>query len=232
MIGTFVEAHVSDAPSVLAMSKALTAWDPLLSLRVLRGGALYDGCLTSYATATAHTTLAFRDHRVEVAPGDAIVFPPSVRIAMVPPGEFVALRHEGLAPEQMRGTYPSQYGFSHHGLQSADSSESICGRRRTVIPDTDLRFRMQYHFVETRSAEVHSHEEMTEFYLVLSGTGDIRVGRSASELMPVAVRPGSLLLVGPGMSHVPTDGLGLAIWFLYREMVHKCRIRDSVASTP
>jgi mannose-6-phosphate isomerase-like protein (cupin superfamily) len=229
MKGNYYAARLGDAGAVAAMSKALTAWDPLLSLRVLQGAALYDGCLTSYLTAAGSCTLSFRDHRAAVNPGDAVVLPASVRIAVDPPGEFVSLRHEGLAPEHMRGPFPSRSGFEHRPLNRHQTAPSICGTRSEVIPDSDLRYRLQYHFVEIHNPKPHTHDAMTEFYYVLSGKGQIGVGPAPDQLTPVAVEPGTMLAVGPGLFHVPSDGLGLCIWFLYPEVTHRQRLRAANA---
>jgi mannose-6-phosphate isomerase-like protein (cupin superfamily) len=217
-------ADAADSDALKQMSRAITAWDPLLSLSVIRGEALYGGILTSYClNIGAATTLTFRESRAYVQPGDAVVLPPSVRAAVQPPGAFLSIGHEGLAPEHLRGSAGLTLGFEHFSLDRAAADRSVCGNRRQVLPMHDLRYRVQYHFVQIDSAEPHTHSDMVELYYVLEGKGELRIGTDPNVLTPVPVQAGCILAVGPGLFHVPSNGLGMCVWFLYNEMAHRRR---------
>lgn len=231
MQGKYLVADARDAEAVKQISRAITAWDPLLSLRFTRGESLYGGILVSYGLSIGEpTTLSFRDRAQQVHPADAIVLPPSVRVAASRPGEFLWICHEGLAPEHLRGPEGLVVGFEHFSFGGGSRDKSICGKRRQVVPTTDLRYRVQYHFVEIENAEPHTHADMVELYYVLSGTGEVQIGSSADQLTGIPIRAGQVLAVGPGLYHVPSNGLGMCIWFLYTEMAHRRRVRE--AATP
>jgi mannose-6-phosphate isomerase-like protein (cupin superfamily) len=226
MQGKYHVADARDADAVKQVSRAITAWDPLLSLKFTRGESLYGGILVSYGLSIGEpATLSFRDRRQPVNPGDAIVMPPSVRVAAQPAAEFVWISYEGLAPEHLRGPDGLALGFDHFSFNGGAADQSICGQRRQVLPTTDLRYRVQYHFVEIENAEPHTHADMVEFYYVMSGEGEVRVGPSLDQLASVPIRAGQLLVVGPGLYHVASNGLGMCIWFLYNEMAHRRRQR-------
>jgi mannose-6-phosphate isomerase-like protein (cupin superfamily) len=93
-----------------------------------------------------------------------------------------------------------------------------------------LRYRVQYHFVEIENAEPHTHADMVELYYVFSGKGEVRIGSSLDQLTSVPSHAGQLLAIGPGLLHVPSNGLGVCIWFLYNEMAHRRRVREAAGS--
>jgi mannose-6-phosphate isomerase-like protein (cupin superfamily) len=232
MQGKHFVADARDADAVKQMSRAITAWDPLLSLKFTRGESLYGGILVSYGLSIGEpTTLSFRDRRQPVSPGDAIVLLPSVRVAAQPAGEFLWICYEGLAPEHSRGPEGLALGFEQFAFSSGAADQSICGKRRQVLPTTDLRHRVQYHFVEIENAEPHTHADMVEFYYVLSGEGEVRVGPAQEQLTGVPIRAGQIIAVGPGLFHVPSNGLGMCIWFLYTELAHRRRVREAAAGS-
>lgn len=227
MQGKYLVADARDAEAVKQVSRAITAWDPLLSLKFTRGESLYGGILVSYGLSIGEpTTLTFRDRTQQVAPADAIVLPPSVRVAASPPAEILWFCYEGLAPEHLRGPEGLAVGFEHFSFGGGAADKSICGKRRQVLPTTDLRYRVQYHFVEIENAEPHTHADMVELYYVLTGEGEVRVGSSPDQLTGVPIHAGQVLAVGPGLFHVPSNGLGMCIWFLYNEMAHRRRVRE------
>ncbi len=228
MQGKHFVADARDAEAVKQASKAITAWDPMLSLKFSRGELLYNGIFTSYGLSIGEpATLSFRERRQTMNRGDAIVMPPSVRVAAQPAAEFLWICYEGLAPEHLRGQAGLELGFEQFAFDARTGDRSICGRRREVLPVSDLRHRVQYHFVEIENAEPHTHADMVELYFVLTGAGDVRVGPSLEKLSAVPVRAGQILAVGPGLYHVASDGLGMCIWFLYNEVAHRRRVRES-----
>ena len=231
MRGKYLIADARDAEGVKQISRAITAWDPLLSLKYTRGESLYGGILVSYGLSIGEpTTLAFRDRSQLMNSGDAIVLPPSVRVAAQPAADVLWICYEGLAPEHLRGPEALALGFEHFSFANGTADQSICGNRRQVLPTTDPRYRVQYHFVEIENAEPHTHDDMVELYYVLSGEGEVRVGSSQDQLTGVPIRTGQLLVVGPGLFHVPSNGLGMCIWFLYNEMAHRRRVREAAGS--
>lgn len=231
MQGKFLVVPARESESVKQLSRAITAWDPLLSIRYTRGDSMYGGILTSYGLSIGSPmTLKFRDRLQSIEPGDAVVLAPSVRIACEPIAEFVWISYEGLAPEHLRGAAGVETGFEYFPLGAGTENRSICGSRREVLPVTDLRHRVQYHFVEIENAQPHSHTDMVELYYVLSGTGIVRIGPTAEQLSDVPVQAGQLLAVGPGLIHQPTDGFRMCIWFLYNEQAHRRRVREAGSS--
>jgi len=231
MNGQYFVADARDADAVKQLSRAITAWDPLLSLKFTRGESLYGGILVSYGLSIGEpTTLTFCDRRHVMNPGDAIVLPPSVRVVAQPAADVLWICHEGLAPEHLRGPEGLALGFEHFSFAGGASDQSICGKRRQVVPATDLRYRVQYHFVEIENAEPHTHADMIELYYVISGEAEVRVGSSQDRLTGVPIHSGQLLAVGPGLYHVPSNGLGMGIWFLYTEMAHRRRVREAATS--
>ena len=230
MRGKYLVADARDADAVKQISRAITAWDPLLSLKVTRGESLYCGILVSYGLSIGDpTTLTFHNRSESMKPGDAIVLPPSVRVGAQPAAEVLWIGYEGLAPEHLRGPAGLAVGFERFPFEGNASDKSICGHRRQVLPTTDLRYRAQYHFVEIEYAEPHTHVDMVELYYVLSGKGEVRVGASQDQLTGVPIRVGQLLVVGQGLYHVPSNGLGVCIWFLYNEMAHRRRVREAAS---
>jgi mannose-6-phosphate isomerase-like protein (cupin superfamily) len=228
MQNKYLVADARDPDAVKQISRAITAWDPLLSVRVAIGESLYGGVLSSYCLCIGdQTTLSFRERRALVDRGDAIVLAPSVRVAAQPASEFLCIGYEGLAPEHLRGPAGLALGFEHFSFGRAIADRSICGNRRQVLPSDDLRHRVQYHFVEIDSAEPHTHADMVKLYYVLSGDGEVRIGPAEGQLSGVPIHVGQLLVVGPGLFHIPSNGLGMCVWFLCSEMAHRRRLREA-----
>ena len=230
MQAKYLVADPRDADAIKQVSRAITAWDPMLSLRFSRGELLYNGIYTSYGLSIGDpTTLSFRERRQAVNRGDAIVMPPSVRVASQPAADFLWICYEGLTPAHLSGPAGLELGIEHFAFDGGPEDRSICGRRREVLPVTDLRHRVQYHFVEIQNPEPHTHADMVELYYVLSGEGEVRVGPTVDQLTAVPVRAGQILAVGPGLFHLASDGLGRCIWFLYSEISHRRRVKESLA---
>jgi mannose-6-phosphate isomerase-like protein (cupin superfamily) len=229
----YLIADVHDADEIKRVSRAITNWDPLLSLKVTRGESLYGGILTSYGLSIGHeTTLSFRDRSQRIRTGDAIVVPPSLRIAAQPSADFLWICYEGLAPEHLRGQEGLAAGFDHFSLEQSVIDQSICGQCRPVLPTDDLRYRVQYHYVETENAQPHTHADMIELYYVLSGEGEMRTGLDMQELAAVPVRSGQVMAIGPELYHLPSNGLGLCIWFLSSEMAYRRRAASQSQREP
>ncbi len=75
MQGKYLGADARDADAVKQVSRAITAWDPLLSLKCTRGESLYGGILVSYGLSIGGPT-TLKDvvrHVVETAERDLIV---------------------------------------------------------------------------------------------------------------------------------------------------------------
>ncbi len=230
MQGQYLVGEARDSETIQVMSRAISAWSSLLSLKVTQGDALYDGVRTCYGCSIGGpSTLCFGKHQAELRPGDAIVVPPAVRVAARPPAELFWACYEGLAPEHLRGPLGQKNGFEHFAW-SPPAADPSRGMIREVVPLNDLRHRLHYHFLETRSNEPRVHSDMVQLVYVLHGEGELRVGPSAGELNRVPVRPGMLVAIGPALYQLASDGLGLCVWFLTSEMGHRRRVREAAGS--
>jgi len=227
MRGKYLLASVTEPASVDELSGAISRWDPLISLLLSESPFLYDGVRTVYGLCVGGSTqVSFGGRRERVERGDALVVAPGVRVSLEPATAFLCICDEGLAPEPLRSTGPQPLGYQHFKLDRDKQERSICGRRTLVIPEDDVRYRVQYHFVQTSSATPHKHEQMLELLVVLEGEGLVRLGPAEQELTEERVEPGTVVAVGPGLFHVPTDGLGICVWFVYEEVAHLRRRRE------
>jgi hypothetical protein len=232
MQGKYLVVDPRNPESLKQLSRAITAWDPLLSLRFSSGESLYGGILVCYGLSIGGPTrLAYRDRRQPVEPGDAIVMPPSVRVASQPAADFLWMCYEGLAPEHLRGADGIALGFEHFSLATAAPEATDRGRRRRVLPTTDLRHRLHYHFVEAASDDPLATIDGVQLHYVRTGEGDIRIGPALDQLAAVAVRAGTLVAIGPGVSCSLDNGLGVCTWFLASEMAHRRRVREAAGGT-
>ncbi len=227
MQGRYLLASVSEAASVQALAAAVNRWDPLISVLLSDAPFLYDGVRTLYGLSIGEPADAcFGGRRERVEPGDALVVAPGVRVALEPTTRFLCVRDEGPTPDPLRPTGPQLVGYQCLKLERGKEEPSICGRRTLVIPEEDVRYRVQYHFVQTSAATPHKHEQMLELLYVLEGEGQMRLGPSEEELTEERVEPGTVVAVGPGLFHVPTDGLGLCVLLVYEEVAHWRRKRQ------
>jgi mannose-6-phosphate isomerase-like protein (cupin superfamily) len=225
MQGKYVVADPRQADSLKQLSKAITAWDPLFSLRFSRGESLYGGILTSYGLSVGSTTLVYRGRREAVEPGDAVVMPPSVRVAAQPAADFLWVCYEGLPPAHLSGPNGIAAGFERFALASAAQESTDQGRCRRVLPTTDLRHRVHCNLVETENGVPHAGTDLVELHYVLTGQGEARVGPSPDQLGGVLVSEGALIAIGPGVWFAPCNGLVLCTWILFSEMAHRRRVR-------
>ncbi len=231
MQGKYLVADPRNPESLKQLSKAITAWDPLLSLRFSSGESLYGGILVCYGLSIGPpTTLAYRDRRQAMEPGDAIVMPPSVRVAAQPAAELLWLCYEGLAPEHLRGADGIAVGFEHFSLAAAAWEAIERGRRRRVLPTADLRHRLHYHFVEVEKDDSGASTDGVQLHYVLAGEGELRIG-PPDQPATVAVRAGTLVAIGPGVSCAIGNGLGVCTWLLASEVAHRRRVREAAGGT-
>ncbi|MBI3115027.1 MAG: cupin domain-containing protein [Candidatus Kerfeldbacteria bacterium] len=90
----------------------------------------------------------------------------------------------------------------------APKSESICGPLRILSTARDCSGATVALLEASGLGTHHYHRETTEFYYVVDGHGDIRLG---DEVFPV--RPGSFLVVPPNVGHqvMARDGILLKV---------------------
>ena len=81
----------------------------------------------------------------------------------------------------------------------------ICGFRRSLITDADTNVANVSHLVIDDSRE-HYHKQMTEFYYVLQGHGEMVLDGESSP-----VREGDLILIPPGVRHTSEGDLEVLI---------------------
>lgn len=214
-----------DPEAIKQLARAITAWDPLLSVKFSRGESLYDGVKVCYGVSIGGpTTLAFRERRQAVEPGDVLVMPPSVRIAAAPAAEFFWVCHEGLAPEHLRGPAAIANGFEHFAKSAASESISHGSRQREVLPISDFRHRLHYRTVEFVLAEPVAPAEVVELCYVWSD-GAFRIGPASDQLTAVPVQAGQVVAIGPGICREASAGLSFGVWRLFTEVAHRRRVR-------
>jgi len=86
-------------------------------------------------------------------------------------------------------------GLVRHLDDVATVVHSACGQSVRVFTyrDSDAA---NLHVTTIQDAQLHYHERCTEFYYILSGGGWMRVGEETVE-----VRPGTAVLIPPGVPH-------------------------------
>ena len=80
-------------------------------------------------------------------------------------------------------------------LEDIEMVRGVCGFRRSLITAEDTDVANVSHLVIDDS-KMHYHREMTEFYYVLSGGGEMVLD---GEITPIA--EGDLVLIPPGVRH-------------------------------
>lgn len=81
-------------------------------------------------------------------------------------------------------------------LHRVPEIESVCGPLRILSTAEDCRGATVALLKATAWGAHHYHKETTEFYYVVSGQGHILLGEAVAP-----VRPGSFLVIPPGVGH-------------------------------
>jgi mannose-6-phosphate isomerase-like protein (cupin superfamily) len=80
-------------------------------------------------------------------------------------------------------------------LNDIERVRGVCGFRRSMITAADTDVANVSHLVIDESRE-HYHKEMTEFYYVLKGSGEMVLDGESSQ-----IQEGDLVLIPPGTRH-------------------------------
>lgn len=75
--------------------------------------------------------------------------------------------------------------------------ECPCGEARRIITAADTPHVSIHRTKITREAKKHYHKRLTEYYVILSGSGEMEMD---DEIVPVA--PGDVIMIPPGVRHV------------------------------
>lgn len=95
----------------------------------------------------------------------------------------------------MSGTGAS--GYVKRNFDEVEPVACPCGEARRAITMAD-NDRLSIHRVSiSREARRHWHRGLTEYYVVLSGEGEIEIDEER-----VPVRPGDVVMIPPGTRHV------------------------------
>jgi mannose-6-phosphate isomerase-like protein (cupin superfamily) len=90
-------------------------------------------------------------------------------------------------------------------LVDIETVRGVCGFRRSMITADDTDVANVSHLVIDDSRE-HYHKQMTEFYYVLKGHGEMVLDGQATP-----VREGDLILIPPGVRHTSEGELEVLI---------------------
>jgi mannose-6-phosphate isomerase-like protein (cupin superfamily) len=90
-------------------------------------------------------------------------------------------------------------------LGEIDTVRGVCGFRRSMITAADTDVANVSHLVIDDSKE-HYHREMTEFYYVLRGGGEIVLDGERSP-----IHEGDLVLIPPGVRHTSEGEMDVLI---------------------
>jgi len=72
-----------------------------------------------------------------------------------------------------------------------------CGDARRILTGADNELLSIHHVTILKTARKHYHKRLTEYYVILSGTGDIQLDNDH-----VAVGPGDVVMIPPLTRHV------------------------------
>lgn len=223
----FLAAEARDAEAMEDFGSGISSWEPRLAIRSdLDSRRIGEKNRTVYALLMdGATELRARGHREPMARGDMAVIAPGLIVESATPADFLIFAYDGPAPEHFSAD-AAHPGFEVHRMDLEGRNRSICGVRSEVIQADDLRYRIQYHFVEIEKPQLHTHADMVEFYYVLYGSGKLSIGPDRECMDKVKVKQGDVIAVGPHLYHPASDGLGMAIVFLYDEATHEARRRE------
>jgi mannose-6-phosphate isomerase-like protein (cupin superfamily) len=91
-------------------------------------------------------------------------------------------------------------------LDDIETVRGICGFRRSMITADDTDVANVSHLVIDDSKE-HYHCEMTEFYYVLRGGGEMLLDGESTQ-----IREGDLVLIPPGVRHTSEGDMEVLIF--------------------
>lgn len=211
----YLVADTRNPEEMRVLSERIAEWEPRLSVTYENTDRLYASEQTLYVMLmTSETTLCQGGREEQIKAGDMAVIAPKVEIKADKLSEFLVFAYDGLTPPNFAK------GYEIFLYRESGASESRCGIKRCeILPSKYLArgYRLAMHFVEIQNPGLHLHEDMVEFYYVLYGEGDIGLGDEVNNLESIPVRPGSVIAVGNNLYHPPSDGLGMSIFFLYRQ---------------
>jgi mannose-6-phosphate isomerase-like protein (cupin superfamily) len=72
-----------------------------------------------------------------------------------------------------------------------------CGEARRIITGADGSDVSIHRVTISRDAQKHYHTRLTEYYVILSGEGEMELGDER-----VAVKAGDVIMIPPGVAHV------------------------------
>ena len=211
----YLAADSRNPEEMHVLSERIAEWEPRLSVTYANTDLLYSSEETLYVMLMTGESILCQGGREErISAGDMAVIAPKAEIKIDKPSEFLVFGHDGQPPRNF------EKGYETFVYRESGTSESRCGIKRCeILPSKSLArgYRVAMHFVEIQEPGLHLHEDMVEFYHVLYGEGHIGLGDDVNKLEYIPVRPGSIIAVGNNLYHPPSDGLGMSIFFLYRQ---------------
>ncbi len=81
-------------------------------------------------------------------------------------------------------------------LQDVAPVACPCGQARRIITGSDNDQLSVHRVTISGAAKVHYHERLTEFYVILEGSGEIRLNEER-----VAIGPNDVVMIPPGTRH-------------------------------
>lgn len=85
--------------------------------------------------------------------------------------------------------------YIYRTLESSPSIPCPCGASTRIITRADTPVE-NVHVTSITDSTRHYHEEVTELYYILEGTGKMELGKDIVDL-----RPGVTILIPPGLAH-------------------------------
>lgn len=94
-------------------------------------------------------------------------------------------------------------------LDKVPALEDICGQIQPVTTKADFNGANVVFWTAKQASTPHYHKIATEFYIVVEGTGKVRLGEKM-----INVRPGTVVMIRPGTVHhvVPDAGQVIKAW--------------------
>jgi len=211
----YLVADARNLEEMRLLSEGIAEWEPCLSVTYENTDLLYSSEQTLYLMLMAGETILYQGEQEEnIKAGDMAVIAPGVKIKADKISEFLVFGYDGLPPHNF------EKGYEIFVYRESGASESRCGIKRCeILPSKYIAqgYRVAMHFVEIQDPGLHLHEDMVEFYCVMYGKGHIGLGDDVNNLKDIPVKPGSVIAVGNDLYHPPSDGLGMSIFFLYRQ---------------
>jgi len=211
----YLVADSRNPEEMRVLSERIAEWEPRLSVAYAKTQCLHSAEETLYVMLMTGEAILCQNGREEnINAGDMAVIAPKVKIEIDKPSEFLIFGYNGQSPRN------AEKGYETFVYRESGTSESRCGIKRCeILPSKYLAkgYRVAMHFVEIQNPGLHLHEDMVEFYYVLYGEGHIGLGGDAGDMEYIPVKPGSAIAVGNNLYHPPSDGLGMSIFFLYRQ---------------